>query len=359
MRTSRLLALLGGDHPALALAELIAVLETGGYRPTQPEVCGRVVTVDIEGDLPPRAIGRLGLTRIVCQFWGEHGPLDGPGPTPEQLGALVATSGQMPQGSYRVRATRTGEAQSDLPLTRYESEVGGCLFDPANPACPVDLRRPDHTLRILAGRRLSWGLELGPTAYRKAEKHHVRHRPHFAPVSLHPRLARAMVNLARLPEGGTVVDPFCGTGGVLIEAGLMGHRCFGSDLLEEMVTGSRTNLDHFGVVDDRVRLERAEVGDLPQLVGSQRPPSGQMAIVTDPPYGRSTTTDREPVARLMERAWTAFAKVLLPGERVVLALPSTSLWEPALESGDFELESEFQQRVHRSLTRHFGVLERR
>ncbi len=353
-----MVALLGGDHPEMALAELMAVMESSDLCSGKPQVEGRILTLSVEGEVPPGTIGRLGLTRKVCLSWGQLGLKDGAAPTPSELAELVASSGELPQGSFRVRATRTGEAPEELPLTRYEREVGAGLFDPAVPDRPVDLVRPDHTLRLLAGERLHWGLELGPTAYQEAESHHVRHRPHFAPVSLHPRLARAMVNLARLPPDGMVADPFCGTGGVLIEAGLLGHRCFGSDLLEEMVTGSRANLSHFGVADDRVELEMAEVGDLPDLLGGRRPPRGRFAIITDPPYGRSTTTDREPVAELMERAFAAFAQILQPGERVVLAMPSPQLWKSALVNGEFELEREFQQRVHKSLTRHFGVLER-
>lgn len=388
MRSRALLALLGGDHPELALAELKAVLETSGTNPGEPQVHGRIVTIQVDKYPQAQFIKRLGLTRLVCQLWDRFDLNLHPPPSPNQLAQLVSSSGQLPQGSFRVRATRTGDAPGALPVTRYEREVGAellrpnhpaNLMDPASPvdlvdtASPVnpiepmeptdpvntvDLFFPDHTLRLLAGQQLFWGLELGATAYKETEGHHVRHRPHFAPVSLHPRLARAMVNLARLPAGGMVVDPFCGTGGILLEGGLMGYRCFGSDLLEEMVNGSATNLAHFGVPDDRIELSCGEVGDLPDAVRNSRPPTGPMAIVTDPPYGRSTTTDREPIESLMERAFAAFAEILGPGERVVLALPSARLWEPALEIKEFILECQFQQRVHGSLTRHFGVLVR-
>ena len=43
------------------------------------------------------------------------------------------------------------------------------------------------------------------------------------------RLARAMVNLA-IPEQGKLLDPFCGTGGLIIEGILCDIDSYGSDL---------------------------------------------------------------------------------------------------------------------------------
>ncbi|MGC8609676.1 MAG: TIGR01177 family methyltransferase, partial [Thermoplasmata archaeon] len=47
-------------------------------------------------------------------------------------------------------------------------------------------------------------------------------RPYFSPVSMHPKYARFLVNSAHVREGETILDPFCGTGGVLIEAAMIG-----------------------------------------------------------------------------------------------------------------------------------------
>ncbi|GIQ99269.1 MAG: hypothetical protein CM15mP6_2860 [Methanobacteriota archaeon] len=56
-------------------------------------------------------------------------------------------------------------------------------------------------------------------------------RPFFKPVTLDPRLARLMVSLSF--SGGPpsmIVDPFCGTGGIAIEASLLGLEVLASDL---------------------------------------------------------------------------------------------------------------------------------
>mgnify|MGYP002171746373 CR=1 FL=1 len=42
------------------------------------------------------------------------------------------------------------------------------------------------------------------------------------------------------------MDPFCGTGGILIEAGLIGCKVAGSDVNWKMKNGSAINLDYCG-----------------------------------------------------------------------------------------------------------------
>jgi tRNA G10 N-methylase Trm11 len=59
---------------------------------------------------------------------------------------------------------------------------------------------------------------------------------------LPPKLARTMVNLAAVKDG-KLLDPFCGSGVLLMEGALMGYEVFGSDISEKAVEDTRTNLD--------------------------------------------------------------------------------------------------------------------
>lgn len=59
---------------------------------------------------------------------------------------------------------------------------------------------------------------------------------------LPPKLAQMMINLAQPPKGATILDPFCGTGVVLMEAVLHGYAVEGSDLSQKMIDYSRANL---------------------------------------------------------------------------------------------------------------------
>jgi len=68
---------------------------------------------------------------------------------------------------------------------------------------------------------------------------------------LPPKLAQIMINLAGPlvadPDGGLVqpriLDPFCGTGTILQEAGLMRYAVYGTDLAEKMIRFSRDNIN--------------------------------------------------------------------------------------------------------------------
>ena len=64
---------------------------------------------------------------------------------------------------------------------------------------------------------------------------------------LPPKLAQTMINLARgacqLTRPTNLLDPFCGTGVILQEAGLMGLATYGSDNNPRMIDYTQTNLD--------------------------------------------------------------------------------------------------------------------
>lgn len=63
---------------------------------------------------------------------------------------------------------------------------------------------------------------------------------------LPPKLAQTIINLGAggsAIENRVLLDPFCGTGVVLMEAALMGSRVYGSDVSEKMVRYSRDNMN--------------------------------------------------------------------------------------------------------------------
>lgn len=62
----------------------------------------------------------------------------------------------------------------------------------------------------------------------EAGREHI-HGFHSYPARLHPALARRLIELL-CPPGGAILDPFCGSGTVLVEARLAGRRPVGVDL---------------------------------------------------------------------------------------------------------------------------------
>lgn len=172
--------------------------------------------------------------------------------------------------------------------------------------------------------------------------------PFRRPVSLPPKLARAAANLARVSAGDRVLDPFLGTGALLAEAGLLGGRLFGIDRDPNMVRGALQNLAHLGV-----GAEQLLVGDAREVDFS---PAGERfsAVVTDPPYGRSSSAGGTPIAELVDGTVARWAERLAPGGRLVVIVPEESSSLEFLGPPRFRVAV----RVHRSLAREFRMYER-
>jgi len=162
------------------------------------------------------------------------------------------------------------------------------------------------------------------------------------------KLARVMVNLAQPNKGDLVLDPFCGTGGMLVEAGLIGCRVLGFDAKPHMLRGGLKNLLHYGI-----NLEGVAIAD------ARYPPVAKVdCIVTDPPYGRSASTLGASTIRIVEDFLSAVGDKIPRGRRICMASPKTIRIADAGEKTGFKhLESHFVY-VHRSLTREIVVFER-
>ena len=139
--------------------------------------------------------------------------------------------------------------------------------------------------------------------------------PFRRPVSLPPRLARAAVNLAGVRPGDRVLDPFLGTGALLAEAGLLGARLYGVDADAAMVRGALRNFEHLGV-----RAEALVEGDA-RAVGFPGTEPRFDALVTDPPYGRSSASVGADPSSLVPEVLGRWADRLRSGGPIVVLSP--------------------------------------
>lgn len=148
---------------------------------------------------------------------------------------------------------------------------------------------------------------------------------------LPPKIARMMLNLAladQEPEETVVLDPFVGTGTVLIEATMLGMTTvLGSDIDQDAIYGSTKNLEWWkeqSELEFTFELARKEVAHL----GKNDFRSSANIIVTEPFLGRLTPRpeDIPNVARGLEKLYKgmikAFAHVLPEGGRVAVILPT-------------------------------------
>ena len=152
-----------------------------------------------------------------------------------------------------------------------------------------------------------------------------------------------MINLANCSDGDSIIDPFCGTGGMLIEASDMGINSFGIDIMKKMVDYSIGNLEHFGL---QSKVIEGDIVDINNYKFN--------AIVTDPPYGISTTTLGEGIEKLMTRCLELFAKKLESKQRLVMAVSNPKL----IQNNNYTIIHQFEWYIHKSLTRHILVMEK-
>ncbi len=139
-------------------------------------------------------------------------------------------------------------------------------------------------------------------------------RPFFRSIALPVYLSRSLVNLSRVKEGMTFLDPFCGTGSILIEAALIGLRTIGLDLNWEMARGSVSNLRSYGL-----KIPFTIVGNALNL---PLPEGSIDAIATDPPYGRAASTYGEKVKEVYNGFLREAYRVLRNRRYLVFMAPS-------------------------------------
>lgn len=225
-----------------------------------------------------------------------------------------------------------------------ERELGALLAG----HCPVKLVKPDREIRVVTEAGSHYlAIKSADVDRRALDSRQAKYRQFFSPISLSPRFARAFLNICGARRGKRVLDPFCGTGGIAMEAVLLGADVVGSDIDGRMVEGTALNLRQIGL-EQGWELHRLDVGEIGSLGSFD-------AVVTDPPYGRSSFANRESIAALYSRALDAISECLKPGGLLGIVVPDPSLI-PA--TSEMHLKSIVSHRVHRSLTRHFIVMEK-
>ncbi len=213
----------------------------------------------------------------------------------------------------------------------------------------VNLEDPDIEIRtLITDKEIFVGIKIAEINRTQFEGRKVQNRPYFSPISLHPKIARALVNLSQIKRNKTLLDPFCGTGGILIEAGLIGVKVIGSDIEEKMIDGCKKNLDFYKIKN--YNLFCSDIGKIKKYI------SEIDAIVTDLPYGKSTTTKGEDIDILYKRAFKSMSKVLKENKIAVIGLSDENFI--SLGQKYFTLVEKHIIKVHKSLIRYFVVYKK-
>lgn len=284
--------------PELALAEARAVMHGWGWWDQED---GALFDSD---DVP----SGLGLTRKIIRVAAAC--------RPEDLKQTLAGMDWDIEGTYRVESN--------------DRELQDIVWNAMDSPC-VDLENPEHVIEIAMHEGTAY---IGFREWINEERFSRRSAaklpaPH--PSGLKPDVARALVNLACARK---VHDPFCGAGGLLIEAALIGCEVTGGDIDSRMAGRAKKNLSGFGLEADVRVLDARE--DIPACD----------AIVTDMPFGKNTRDLNFPrlLDAFLNRAYAAT-------RRIIVGTPTE------IDPQDWNVRAHFSQYVHKSMTRHFYVLE--
>lgn len=316
----KILFKLSGEHPELPRAEVFAVLEGEGISFEGAYSRERFLVMDLDTE-ETGFINRLAMTQKAAR--------------------LLALTGDIRKAGLEIAKEIPREKTIAVRSKSHtlEEELGAELFVLGYHA---DLEKPDVKIlcfdidsKYLCGVNIPMKKDFNQ---RKPQ-----FRPFFHPTSMHPKLARVLVNLARVKERDVLLDPFCGTGGILIEAGLMGLEIKGSDIDQRMVEGCEKNLESLNLKGEIKR------GD------ALKPESMEVdAIVTDPPYARSSYVTEKNLGNFYEKFLSNAFNNLRREGYLVLVVPK----EYPLNTGKFSLIEEFNVRVHKSLTRKIFVMKK-
>lgn len=147
---------------------------------------------------------------------------------------------------------------------------------------------------------------------------------------LPPKLARLMINLAGVATDKILLDPFCGSGTLLIEAIDLGFKnVIGTDIAARAIADSTKNIDWYNKANKTTFKPKLMAADVHTLLQKIQPKSVD-AIVTEPFLGQplrgfETKEQLTQAARalrlLYEAAFGVFAQILKPGGTVIFIIP--------------------------------------
>lgn len=353
---------LSGEHETLPKSEVLACLHALDIPYAEKTFSNGILVIDaqLSHDALDTISKRLGMTHSIYEIMGKSKPEE------KEILELIKNVDiddvieQEHTFAVRVNVKNNPSHKEKTPHSSeasLESKAGAII---KRKGYKVNLQNPSKTFILLFTKQTCFFCLLLYSVDKKQFGERKPHlRPFFSPGVILPKFARALVNLSRIKEKELLLDPFCGTGGILIEAGMIGARIIGVDVQEKMVEGTKTNLEFYGLTGDLI------VGDASKM--SLRDNSVD-AIVTDMPYGRSslisgsgyfTAESRSMfLAGLYRNVLDEIQRVLKHRGKVVIISNSSSIY--SLSRGyNFRVLEKHKYRVHRSLSRYIAVLEKK
>lgn len=315
-----------GRQPELGLMELESVLGDRGVQPF-----GRTSALMSEAV----HIDRLGGTVKVAEvlYRGEKTDLR---TLPVDVMKLARTDGRttFALSVYGTRETPKTVMAAGLELKKQLKAGGSVRLVKAGKGTDVSAAELHHNhvldegfelLVIVAGKEMVVARTLGVQDIDWYSRRDYDRPARSAKVGmLPPKLAQILVNST---HSEAIYDPFCGTGVVLQEARLLGRLAGGSDLSEEMVQATRTNIPWLDTqVAAPLPAWSAELADARKV---ELPP--KVAVVSEgylgpnmsePPKLAEIPALRRELMALYSESLANFASQLPSGAEVSMSAPA-------------------------------------
>ncbi len=338
---------LSGEHPTIPRSEVLACLSLEDLDYEQVHCFDQCLLLDIRGKSDTieatlvSVAGRLAMSHSILKVIGVcTNDVNEIINMAEEADIHQHISSDM---SYAVRARKIRN-HARLHGEYLEKKVGGAIYRKGYRA---NLKMPHIMFRLLISNKCVFGsvvASIDRSAYEKRAPHK---KPFFYPGVLMPRTARALVNMSGIVPGKNILDPFCGTGGILVEAAMIGSHVIGMDAQSKIISGARMNLNYYNLDHSLLTGDATRIPLVDECMD---------AIVTDPPYGRSALIHARSLNNLYSESMKEMYRVLRPGSLAVV-VSEKQIDEHSIKAG-FKIYEKHNQFVHRSLTRTILVLEK-
>lgn len=238
----------------------------------------------------------------------------------------------------------------DLALKDLQEEgTLGRVFKALKYSYTVNLRNPYYEIDVLYiedSPFLSLRLPIGRlnTLHRDP-----LYKPFAPPATMDSILSRALVNLSRINIGDIFLDPFCGSGSLLIEAYFIGALPIGIEIHPKNAYGAIFNTNF---VHSEINIIIGDATNMPL------PDQTIDGIATDPPYGRSASTFKLTISRLYQGFLEEAFRVLKKGKYLTMCYPPilTRHISNVVNKIGFREIFNCKLFVHKGLTRLISVL---
>ena len=330
--------IVSGEHHTLPISEINAILETYSIYSKKKFLYNSTYAIEAEGQITAQILNRLTMTKRVCEFLFSTKNI-----TDLKENIKSYSFDFLKNKSFRITIKKK---KVDINSQELSNDLGD--FIKTKYDATVNLTNPDIELVVL----FTDEILIGKTIFKQKNKFSDRKpqdKPYFIPGTIKTKISRVLINLARIKEGERLLDPFCGCGGFIIEAGLMKIDIVGYDIDPKIVEYAKSNLKHYGVSKYDVK-----VGDATKIQEKDID-----AIVCDPPYGLSTKKHIDNLNTLYSLSINNLTHSLKKNRYFVIVSPDKIRLEELGKKADLKLIEMHQDRVHKSLTRKICVFQKR